>query len=114
MFKKGLHKAKRFVQRKLIFSLLLGLFFFKASAVEEPYINEVKGANVAAGKFFTVADEKFGSASWSQIQNISVNNIISFEINFDTSIYFYSTPFTCTINFDIDVYNNPSDTSIYT
>jgi hypothetical protein len=67
----------------------------KAYATEEPYMNELKGAQVAAGNYFTVADEKFSNAtSWGLIsQNIAVNNIISFEINFDTTIYFYDKPF---------------------
>ena len=75
----------------------------------------MKGNRVAADSFFTVADEKFGSAAWSSIaQTISVDNLVTFEINFDTTIFFYNTPFSCTINFDIDVYNNPSDTSDFT
>src|SRR5258705_825512 len=99
----------------LIFIALTLIAIQKAFAVEEPYINELKGAQIAANNFFTVRDEKFGSAEWSQIQqNISVDNIISFEINFDTSIYFYNAPFTCTVNFNIDVYNNPGDTSAFT
>ncbi|HEY8895761.1 MAG TPA: hypothetical protein VIM79_13140, partial [Niastella sp.] len=85
----------------------------KALAVEEPYMNELKGDRVAFGNAFTVADEKFNNtASWNLIQqNISVNNIISFEINFDTTIYFYNKPFECTINFKIYLYGNQSDTS---
>jgi RHS repeat-associated protein len=95
--------------------ILYSLAGITTSASEEPYLNELKGAQVATGNFFTVADEKFGNPAWSQIQqHISVDNIISFEINFDTSIFFYNTPFTGTINFDIDVYNNPLDTSVFT
>ncbi len=95
------------------FSLILNA---KAFAVEEPYMNELKGAQVAVGNAFTVADEKFNNtASWNLIQqNISVNNIISFEINFDTSIYFYNQPFECTINFKVYIYGNQSDTSLIT
>ena len=89
------------------------LSFSRALAIEEPYLNELKGAHVATGSFFTVADEKFNSAaSWSLIQqHIAVNDIVSFEINFDTSIYFYNQPFDCTINFKIYIYGNQSDTS---
>ena len=84
-----------------------------AFAVEEPYLNELKGAQVAANNQFTVADEKFvNPTAWSLIQqNISVNNIISFEINFDTSVYFYNQPFDCTIHFKVYIYGNQSDTS---
>src|SRR5581483_4428013 len=85
----------------------------KAFAINEPYKNELKGAQVAVGSYFTVADEKFGNATaWGQIsQNIAVNNIVSFEINFDTTIYFYDKPFDCTVNFKIYLYGNQSDTS---
>ncbi|WP_207516014.1 RHS repeat-associated core domain-containing protein [Longitalea luteola] len=88
----------------------------KALAVEEPYMNELKGVQVAVGKAFTVSDEKFNNtASWDLIQqNIAVNNIVSFEINFDTSIYFYNQPFESTINFKIYIYGNQSDTSLIT
>lgn len=99
-------KALLLVTASLIFSI-------KALAVEEPYMNELKGDRVAVGNAFTVADEKFSNtASWNLIQqNISVNNIISFEINFDTTIYFYNKPFACTLNFKIYLYGNQSDTS---
>src|SRR5687768_15516356 len=85
----------------------------QAAAVDEPYMNELKGPQVAAGNFFTVSDEKFNStASWNLIQqNISVDDIVTFEINFDTSIYFYNKPFKATINFTIYLYGNQSDTS---
>jgi len=109
-------KIQSFLTGKALGLILINfLLTLRMLAAEEPYLNELKGNRVAPDSFFTVADEKFGSSAWSQIQqNISVDNIISFEINFDTSIFFYNTPFTCTINFDIDVYNNPSDTSAFT
>lgn len=85
-------------------------------AADEPYINELKGSQVSAGNFFTVTDEKFTeSAFWNLIdQNISVDDMISFEINFDTSIYFYKTPFEATINFTVYMYGNQKDTSAIT
>ena len=96
-----------------IYLCLSFLFSAKAFAIDEPYLNELKGTQVIAGNFVTVSDEKFNnSATWSLIQqNISVNDIVSFEINFDTAIYFYSTPFNCSINFKIYIYGNQSDTS---
>jgi hypothetical protein len=105
--------------RKAKFFLPVFLFCYavNAFAVEEPYLNELKGTQVIAGNFFTVSDEKFtglSSAQWAQITNISVNNLVSFEINFDTSVYFYNQPFKCTIGFKIYIYNNQSDTSLVT
>ena len=99
---------------KTLLVIVAGLLWcMKARAIEEPYMNELRGAQVVVGNAFTVADEKFNNtSSWNLIQqNISVNNIISFEINFDTSIYFYNQPFDCTVNFKIYIYGNQSDTS---
>src|SRR5688572_25694900 len=97
---------------------MLSLLFFAtrlyAYSVQEPYLNELKGSQVAAGNFFTVSDEKFNtltSTQWAAITHISIDNIVSFEINFDTSIYFYNQPFNCTIGFKIYIYGNQSDTS---
>jgi len=111
------NKNKKYYFFKKI-KLFLPVFFFfyavNAFAVEEPYLNELKGAQVVAGNFFTVSDEKFTGLSpvqWGQVNNISVNNLVSFEINFDTSVYFYNQPFKCTIGFKIYVYGNQSDTS---
>jgi RHS repeat-associated protein len=110
------HIQKQFSRFRALTIIFLMFFLSaqRASAINEPYINELKGTNIAAGHFFTVADEKFGDATaWSLIQqNISVNDLISFEINFDTSIYFYSQPFSCTVNFKIFLYTNPSDTTL--
>src|SRR5688572_7269090 len=85
---------------------ITGSFTAYAQGVEEPYLNELKGAQVADNNAFTVADEKYiNPSAWSLIsQNIAVNDIISFEINFDTTIYFYSQPFDCTVNFKIYLY----------
>ena len=102
-----------------LLNLLLLLFLAgtqNAFAVEEPYVNELKGTGIAVGNTFSVSDEKFNSpASWALIhQNISVDDVISFEINFDTSVYFYASPFTCTVNFKIYIYGNQADTSLIT
>ncbi|MFC0773043.1 LamG-like jellyroll fold domain-containing protein [Terrimonas alba] len=99
--------------RLILFGLLFSCFAGKAQTTAEPYINELKGPQVAVDSFFTVADEKFNStASWSLInQHISVDDIVSFEINFDTSVYFYNQPFACTVNFKIYLYGNQADTS---
>ncbi|RYG33540.1 MAG: hypothetical protein EOO01_33100, partial [Chitinophagaceae bacterium] len=95
------------------FFFLVLLSIGKAGAVEEPYVNEVKGVEIAAGKFFTVADEKFGNtAAWSSIHHtMAVHNVVSFELNFDNTLSFYNKPFACTINFKIYIYGNPSDTT---
>ena len=91
--------------------LLAGFFVCfaaKSFAVEEPYLNELKGTQVAVGNSFIVADEKFGSGlNWTLTR--PVDNLISFEINFDTSIYFYNTPFICNISFKVYIYGNSAN-----
>src|SRR5690242_1880285 len=84
---------KNIWMKLLIAVSFISLYAFNAGAVEEPYMNELKGTRVAAGQFFSVADEKYNNTSdWNTISNhISTDNIISFEINFDTTIYFYNT-----------------------
>jgi len=101
------------MDKLILFGLLLSCFAGKAQTTAEPYINELKGQQVAVDSFFTVADEKFNNtASWNLInQHISVDDIVSFEINFDTTIYFYNQPFDCLVNFKIYIYGNQADTS---
>jgi RHS repeat-associated protein len=99
---------------------LLSVFFIgiaiNAFAVGEPYVNEIKGSQVAKDSGFIVADEKFTNPSaWSLIQqNISVDDILTFEINFDTSVYFYNQPFNCTASFKIYIYGNQSNPGLIT
>jgi RHS repeat-associated protein len=83
------------------------------SAAEEPYVNELKGRQIDTNKTFSVTDEKFKSLTlWNKIQqNISVDNILTFEINYDTLYHFYNKPFTAEIQVTIQTYNNPQDTS---
>jgi RHS repeat-associated protein len=82
-------------------------------ATEEPYVNSLKGAQVAAGNSFTVTDEKIRSAStinWQYLR--SVDNIISFEIDFLSTPYFYNAPFSCNLNITIDAYQKDDTTQL--
>jgi len=87
-----------------------------AQGIEESYVNELKGTQVAVNNSFAVSDEKFNnSVSWGLVeQNYRADNVVTFEINFDTTIFFYNTPFSCTIGFKIYLYGNQSDTSLVT
>jgi RHS repeat-associated protein len=92
------------------FAAFLLMLSAKAFAVEEPYVNELKGTQVIAGSTVAVTDEKFGNSS--QIyQHLSIDDIVTFEINFDTSIYFYNQPFNCTANIKIYIYGNEANTN---
>lgn len=101
--------------RYFLLSTLLLLSFIRTLATEERYLNEIKGNEIYVSQVFSVRDEKFGAPGWNLIdQNVSVNNITTFEINFDTDKYFYSQPFSCTLNFKIYIYGNETDTTIIT
>jgi hypothetical protein len=77
--------------RRCVVTLLLcfSMFTTVKAGEEPPYMNELKGTQLTETNHFTVTDDKFKSlALWNTIQqNISVDNILSFEINFDTSYY---------------------------
>lgn len=43
---------------------------------------------------------------WAQRErDISVKNVVTFEVRHDTSIYFYNKPFQCTLGLDIEYYD---------
>ncbi|MBS1738304.1 MAG: hypothetical protein JSS98_17110, partial [Bacteroidetes bacterium] len=104
----GLHRSKT-----ICLLIFLILHVWHINAQQESYLNELKGVQIATDSFFTVSDEKFNDpSSWSLIDhNISTDNIISLELNYDTTIFFYSTPFSYTAHFKIFIYGNESDTS---
>lgn len=99
---------------KILLLICFVLSGLRCWASEEPYFNELRGAQVAANQTLTVVDDKFRSmtpSQWSALQNISVKNVVAFELNYDTSVYFYAKPFSCTLNATIHFYANQSDTS---
>lgn len=109
MLMNGLH-----TYRKIVTALLFtAICCTEAFAAEEPYVEEVRGRKVAKDSMFTVTDEKFKSlVSWNKIQqNISVDNILTFEINYDTLYNFYHKPFNASIQVTVQKYSNPNDTS---
>ncbi|HTJ11853.1 MAG TPA: LamG-like jellyroll fold domain-containing protein [Dinghuibacter sp.] len=102
------------IGKTAITTLLLLLSGSRCLASQEPYFNELRGAQVAQGQTLTVTDDKFRSMTpgqWSALQNISVRNVVTFELNFDTSVFFYARPFTCTLNATIHFYADQGDTS---
>ncbi|HUC80966.1 MAG TPA: hypothetical protein VMR70_08625, partial [Flavisolibacter sp.] len=76
-----------------------------ATAAEEPYVNMLRGAQLTAGSFFTVTDEKIRNASTNTFTLSSVDNVLSFEIDFYTPTFFYNTSFACTANLTIEAYD---------
>jgi hypothetical protein len=94
--------------RKILFiALLTCAAVHSASAGNiESYIQTLSG-NLKQGDSCRVSDDKFknlAAAEWSQIQHLRVDNLITFEIRFDTSINFYNKPFNCTLNVTIEYF----------
>lgn len=90
---------------KVVFAvilLVLGMIN-PAHATDESHI-QTKTGKIHAGDSCNVVDDKFKNLptdQWNLLNNVSVTNIISFEIRNDTNINYYSKPFTCTLNVSI-------------
>lgn len=97
---------------KAFYTLLL-LFAFacistNVRAADESYVQTVAG-KIKKGDSCVVIDDKFNHlslADWNQIHNLSVDNIISFELRRDTSFHFYNKAFTCTLNVTIKYFTS--------
>jgi RHS repeat-associated protein len=77
-------------------------------AAGESYIQTLSG-NIKKGDSCVVIDDKFLNLAlnkWNMIQHLSVHNIISFELRYDTSIYFHNKPFTCTLNVSVKYFTS--------
>ena len=91
--------------------LLLFLYVLPAVpafAADESYIQTIAG-KLKKGDSCMVVDDKFehlSLADWNQINNLSVDNIISFELRRDTAIHFYNRSFTCTLNVTIKYFSS--------
>ncbi|WP_121356786.1 RHS repeat domain-containing protein [Flavisolibacter nicotianae] len=88
-----------------LFAFALFINVFAAFAADEPYVNMLRGAQLTAGSFFTVTDEKIRNAGTNNFTLSSVDNILSFEIDFYANKFFYNTSFTCTANLTIEAYD---------
>lgn len=102
----------RNILRKLMLLMLLLAGNLAASAQSEAFLSELKG-NIAATNFCITADDKFNNVgvNWNDITNLSVDNVITFEIRLDTNLFYYNTPFECTVNFTVEYDTMPSQSS---
>lgn len=94
-------KYKRIVPSLIALCWLL-LCSTVARAGDEHYLNVLTG-QIKAGQTCRVVDDKYGNApQWQKIErDISVINIVTFELRHDTSLYYYDKPFNCELNYDI-------------
>jgi len=100
-----LSSMKNYDWTKIVFAVILLVLgtISPAHATDESHI-QTKTGKIQAGDSCNVVDDKFvnlPSGQWDLLNNVSVTNIISFEIRNDTSINYYNKPFTCTLNVSI-------------
>ncbi|WP_431435751.1 hypothetical protein [Chitinophaga caseinilytica] len=88
---------------RLLLVGLLMIFGFGAKAGDENFLNTLTG-KILSGQTCTVQDDKYGNpTAWQAIErDLSVNNIVTFELRFDTSIYYYNRPFTCLLDYNLE------------
>lgn len=86
--------------------LLLLFICTSAKAADESYIQTHSGT-IKKGDTLTVIDDKFTyytTEQWNKLRNISVQNIVSFELRRDTNIYYNSRSFVCSLKLTIEYY----------
>jgi RHS repeat-associated protein len=100
------------IRRILVLFFLLGLPATVLLAASESYIQTLTG-KIKQGDSCVVIDDKFLHLSlndWNNIQHLSVDNIISFELRFDTTVNFYNRSFTCTLNVSVKYFTSRDQT----
>ncbi|PZR26530.1 MAG: hypothetical protein DI535_14065 [Citrobacter freundii] len=104
-----LNGMKKNVWFKIVFAVVLFVAGIgnRAQATDESHV-QIRTGKVHAGDSCNVVDDKFKNLpqeQWSLLNNVSVTNVISFEIRNDTNIYYHNRPFTCTLNVSIRYYS---------
>ncbi len=110
---------KRRSKKVLAVLFILFAFSFNAIATEEPQTVTVKGASLISlpiNSPITTADPVFGTGGWSNQQAFGVQNIVTFEIDFNNTAnkYFQNLTFTATCTVDILCYGNPASPAAVT
>jgi RHS repeat-associated protein len=93
----------------LIARLIVVVFCLSSSAfaADESFIQTHAG-NIKKGDTLTVIDDKYlfySTEQWNKLKNVSVQNIVSFELRRDTNIYYNSRSFVCSLNITIQYYS---------
>ncbi len=95
------------IQRHVLAWLLL-MIPATLLAASESYIQTLSG-KIKKGDSCTVVDDKFlhlPLLEWNQLNHLSVNNIVSFELRSDTSVFYYNRSFTCSLNVTIKYFTS--------
>ncbi|WP_166437076.1 LamG-like jellyroll fold domain-containing protein [Niastella caeni] len=104
--------VQHIIRRILVLFFLLCLPATVLLAASESYIQTLTG-KIKQGDSCVVIDDKFlhlSLSDWNNIQHLSVDNIISFELRSDTSIFFYNKSFTCTLNVSVKYFTSRDQT----
>src|SRR5216684_1313227 len=99
--------------RMLILVALIVLPFATAWASSESYIQILSG-KIKKGDSCTVIDDKFLNmplSDWNQVRHLSVDNIITFELRRDTTLFYQKKPFSCTLNITIKYFTSRDETT---
>ena len=86
---------------------VLGLFSIVQAvhAADESYITSLDGTINSGSPALSNIDPKFRDlplSEWNQIHNISVDNIITFELRNDVPVFYYNQSFVCTLKVSIE------------
>ncbi|GAA0561210.1 RHS repeat-associated core domain-containing protein [Chitinophaga japonensis] len=69
---------------------------------QEPYVQTITGSIKAGDSCRTIDPVYADEETWQKREtDLSVKNIITFELRQDTGLYYYGRPFSCTVNLDI-------------
>ena len=112
----NLHMEKKKRYRRILsivcIVLTVCMSAMQLQAAEEVYFNELRGTGVASGKKLVVRDEKFHlmeKSAWNLVEHISIKNLLLFELNIDTAVFFQARPFQCKINVTLTTYSDKND-----
>ncbi|MEO5594819.1 MAG: hypothetical protein ABIR15_14925, partial [Chitinophagaceae bacterium] len=89
--------------RGIILTALLIVCCIVVQAQTEKYIQSLTG-NIKKGDSCVVTDDKFYDLEkWATIQrHLSVNNLVTFELRYDTIANYFDRNFSCTLQVDIE------------
>lgn len=101
--------APNFYKKSLFFCIIYMVFpFATLFAASESYIQTLSG-KIKKGDSCVVIDDKFLQLSleeWNQIKNLSVTNILSFELRQDTMMRYKVRVFSCTLDCSIKYFTS--------
>jgi RHS repeat-associated protein len=74
----------------------------QVAMAQEPYIQTITGKIKANDSCRTTDPVYLDNDAWSKREtDLSVKDVITFELRQDTGIYYYKKPFSCVLNFDL-------------